>query len=45
MILGYDSSPEHVRRRVRFMYDNPSLMWTKIVEHLASAGEAMGIAL
>src|SRR5207245_126284 len=29
----------------RFMYDNPSLMWTKIVEHLVISGEAMGIAL
>src|SRR5438132_13974840 len=27
------------------MYDNPSLMWTKIVEHLVISGEAMGIAL
>src|SRR2546430_11094662 len=27
------------------MYDNPSLMWTKMVEHLAISGEAMGIAL
>ena len=46
VILGYDSfRPSTFVDAFRFMYDNPSLMWTKIVEHLAISGEAMGIAL
>lgn len=46
MSVAYDSfRPYTFVDAFRFMADNAGLMWSKMVEHLAISGEAIGIAL